>query len=177
MVSSDHDGLTSATRSPAKPRSLAKAFPVGPSPCNNNVLRKATRHLGQLFDDVMKPSGLRAAQHGLLNHIKGMNGPTMKELARALVMDLSALGHTLGPLVRDGYVTLAADERDRRAKRVTLTAAGDAKLEETKRLWRIAQSRVDTALGVEKALLLREMLAEVASEKFGDAFRGGTSLR
>jgi DNA-binding MarR family transcriptional regulator len=149
---------------------------TGANPCNNNVLRKATRALGQLFDDVIGPSGLRAAQHGLLHHIDEMQGPTIKELAQLLVMDLSALGHTLKPLARDGFIELVPDSRDRRAKRVHLTPAGKIKLAETGTLWCIAQARVETALGPEKALQMREMLALVASEDFGVAFRGARPL-
>jgi len=147
-----------------------------PGPCNNNELRKATRHLGQLFDDVIAPSGLRAAQQGLLFYAKAMARPTMKELARALVMDLSALGHTLKPLVRDGFLRLERDERDARAKRVVLTDKGERMLAETLHLWQIAQARVETALGPDKALALREMLAIVASEEFGTAFREGRRI-
>jgi DNA-binding MarR family transcriptional regulator len=144
--------------------------------CNNAVLRKATRHLGQLFDDVIEPSGLRAAQHGILNHVRMLEGPTMKALAKALVMDLSALGHTLKPLTRDGYVVLVPDEEDRRAKRVFLTTRGEAKLDETKKLWRVAQSRVETVLGARTAAQLRDLLAVVASDAFGDAFRAAKPL-
>ncbi len=150
---------------------------AGPGPCNNNELRKATRHLGQLFDEVMRPSGLRAAQHGLLFYVKSMDRPTMKELARELVMDLSALGHTLKPLERDGYLRLDTDARDARAKRVSLTLGGEAKLEETIELWRVAQARVEAALGARKAAALRAMLAEVASEDFGTAFRQDANPR
>lgn len=154
------------------------AFAAGPglTPCNNNALRKATRNLGQLFDDVIEPIGLRAAQFGILVHIDALENPTMKSLARVLVMDLSALGHTLKPLIRDGYVDLTPDAEDRRSKRVTLTDAGMRKCDEGAALWRIAQARVDKALGAEKALKLRELLAVVASEDFTAAFKSSTAL-
>ena len=161
-------------------RRIAAADPpaarVGADPCNNSALRKATRHLGQLFDDIVGPSGLRAAQHGLLYCIRAMRGPTMNELARFLVMDLSALGQTLKPLVRDGFVALDVDRRDKRAKRVRLTSGGERKLGETTELWGVAQSRFETAMGPDRARQLRDMLAVVASKDFGDAFRSQTPL-
>ncbi len=149
----------------------AAAFKKAIIYCNNSCLRKATRHIGQLFDDVIKPSGLKATQFGLLAHIKAMSAPTMKMLADALVMDLSALGHTLKPLVRDGYVELTPDEADRRSKRVRLTPLGEAKTSETAGLWQVAQRRFDEALGAEKAAHLREVLDFVASDEFNQAFR------
>ena len=41
------------------------------TPCNNAAIRQATRMLGQLYDDALAPSGLRATQHNLLNTIRG----------------------------------------------------------------------------------------------------------
>nr|WP_158807342.1 MarR family transcriptional regulator [Beijerinckia sp. L45] len=156
---------------------VAKTPSVGPAFCSNSVLRKATRRLGQLFDDVIEPSGLKATQHGLLAHIKMLNAPTIKELADNLVMDLSALGHTLKPLERDGYVALVRDERDRRAKRVTLTRIGEAKLEEMTKLWRTAQVRFEAAFGQRKAEKLRKALSLLASEDFSEAFLTATKVR
>ena len=40
--------------------------------CNNSMLRRASRMLGQLYDDELAPSGLRATQHGLLAQIHRM---------------------------------------------------------------------------------------------------------
>ena len=154
-----------------------KSPSASPPVCSNSVLRKATRRLGQLFDDIIQPSGLKATQHGLLAHIKALNAPTIKELAADLVMDLSALGHTLKPLERDGFVALVRDERDRRAKRVTLTRVGEAKLDETTKLWRTAQERFETAFGQRKAEKLRKALSLLASEDFSVAFATATKVR
>ena len=71
--------------------------------CNNAALRRAARRLGQLYDDQLTPSGLRTTQHGLLAQIEVMGSPALGELAD-MVMDASALSHTLRPLTRDGLV-------------------------------------------------------------------------
>ncbi len=155
---------------------MAKTSCPRPGACSNGVMRKATRRLGQLFDDVLEPSGLRATQFGLLCHIKQLDGPTLKQLADDMVMDLSALGHTLKPLSRDGFVELRTDERDRRAKRVTLTEAGEAKVAETEALWRIAQARFEAAFGQRKAEKLRKALALLASDEFTEAFLTSTKV-
>ena len=98
--------------------------------CNNAMLRRAARKLGQFYDDVLSPSGLKATQQGLLYQIHIGNEPAMGAIAAALVMDLSALGHTLKPLIRDGYIETFADPDDRRIKRVRLTSRGRVKLDE-----------------------------------------------
>jgi DNA-binding MarR family transcriptional regulator len=139
--------------------------------CNNAALRQATRRMGQLYDDAIAPTGLRATQHGMLTQIDFMQQPTMRELAEALVMDLSALGHTLKPLMRDGLVELTPDENDRRAKRVRLTTMGKAKFQQALQLWRVVQGRFEAAFGRERAAELRSTLNFIASDEFVAAFR------
>ncbi|WP_158812135.1 MarR family winged helix-turn-helix transcriptional regulator [Beijerinckia sp. L45] len=145
--------------------------------CGNASLRKATRRVGQLFDDAMRAGGLRATQQHLLAQVSAMQAPTMKKLASALVMDLSALGHTLQPLLRDGYVPLSVNKDDRRSKLVMITDLGRLKLESSTVLWRDAHSRFEAALGKERAEQLLEILDAVASPSFSTAFRNFEVLR
>lgn len=147
-----------------------KPSDMDPSMCNNGVLRQAARRLGQLYDDIISPSGLRATQFGLLAYVVALDQPTMARLAEALVMDLSALGHTLKPLMRDGLVETFPDEWDKRAKRVKLTASGERKVKAASALWAKAQGRFETAFGKRKAAELRKVLSFVASEDFAQAF-------
>ncbi|RWN31448.1 MarR family winged helix-turn-helix transcriptional regulator [Mesorhizobium sp.] len=135
--------------------------------CNNAVLRRATRKLGQFYDDVVAPSGLKATQQGLLYQIHIGDEPAMGAIAAALVMDLSALGHTLKPLIRDGYVETFTDPDDRRIKRVRLTPQGLIKLEEAMKLWRVAQQRFEDVVGKEQAAMLRAALDDIAALEFG----------
>lgn len=140
--------------------------------CNNSMLRRASRMLGQVYDDALAPSGLRATQFGLLAQIDIMQEPALRELAAEMVMDLSALGHTLKPLIRDGYVALVPDKKDRRVKHVTLTKAGGKKLEQTSKLWADAQRRFEKTFGDKRSADLRAVLEELSSEDFRRAFTG-----
>ena len=138
--------------------------------CNNASLRKAARRLGKLYDAVLEPSGLKATQCILLTQIYDLGNPPMANLAKSLLMDLSATRHSLGPLVRDGLVRLRVDAKDRRVKRVVLTPAGVAKFKEAMKLWRKAQDRFEQALGSARAGKLRSELRFLTSEEFEDAF-------
>jgi DNA-binding MarR family transcriptional regulator len=138
--------------------------------CNNATLRKAARRLGKLYDAVLEPSGLKATQCSLLTQIYDLGNPTMAELAKSLLIDLSAMRHSLGPLIRDGFVRLRPDKKDRRVKRVVLTTAGLTKFKEVMQLWRKAQGRFEQALGSERAAKLRSELSLVTSEEFKDVF-------
>jgi DNA-binding MarR family transcriptional regulator len=143
---------------------------VEPNLCTNSVLRRAARNMGQLYDDVLSPSGLKGTQFTLLANIVALNEPTMRELADALVMDLSALGHALQPLSRDGWVMLYVDVRDRRAKRVKLSVDGLTRFKKAMSLWREAHGRFESAYGPEKAAALRSALCLIASEDFNKLF-------
>ena len=113
---------------------------VDPNLCTNSVLRRAARNMGQLYDDVLAPSGLKGTQFTLLANIIALKEPTMRELADALVMDLSALGHALKPLSRDSWVVLYPDVHDGRAKRVKLSVDGLKKFKKAMSLWRDAHA-------------------------------------
>jgi DNA-binding MarR family transcriptional regulator len=140
--------------------------------CNNASLRKAARRLGKLYDAVLEPSGLKATQFSLLTQIYDLGNPAMAELAKSLVMDLSAMRHSLGPLIRDGLVRLRIEPKDRRVKRVVLTPAGVAKFEEAMQLWKKAQGRFEQAFGSARAAKLRSELRLLTSEDFQDAYQG-----
>lgn len=142
---------------------MMEAEQAGFSRCNNATLRRTARRLGRFYDDALAPSGLKGTQFGLLFQISVGSEPAMGAIAEALIMDLSALGHTLKPLVRDGYVETFPDKDDRRIKRVKLTPSGQAKLDEAIRLWSLAQRQFEDRIGAERAAKLRAMLDEVAA--------------
>jgi DNA-binding MarR family transcriptional regulator len=73
-------------------------------------------------------------------------------------------------VIRDGFVELVPDARDRRAKRVRLTAAGKAKQAECAALWRRAQTRFDAEFGAVESAAIRGALALISSNEFAAAF-------
>jgi DNA-binding MarR family transcriptional regulator len=134
--------------------------------CTNAALRRAARRIGQFYDDALAPAALRGTQYSLLVQVDRLGRPTMRQLADELVMDLSALGHTLKPLVRDGFVDLVPDELDRRSRRVGLTEQGAAKLKQARALWKKMQKRFDGAFGKTDATQLHATLDLIASAGF-----------
>lgn len=142
--------------------------------CTNTAVRRAARRLGQLYDDALAPSGLKATQVGLLVQIDGLTGdgdqgPTLQALADRLAIRLSALTHALRPLVRDGLVEVRHDAHDRRVKHGVLTPLGKARLQEALLLWAAVNRRVETVLGP-AAETLRGLADRIASHEFLDAY-------
>lgn len=147
------------------------------SACTNGAIRRAARRMGQIYDDAFESCGLRATQYSLLHQIVRCEGPTMRTLANELVMDLSALGHTLKPLVRDGLVVLSVDEQDRRCRRVRLTESGMSKYEEARKIWAQVREVFDDAYGAQEAVKLRAALDFIASEAFAGEVMGKINAR
>lgn len=143
--------------------------PVVASSCANGSVRRASRRLGQIYDEAFTACGLKATQYSLLSHIARSGEPKMRDLAQALVMDLSALGHTLKPLVRDGLVEVQVDETDRRSRRVLLTQAGRRKYAEARTISERVSQVFEKAFGAEETVKLRQALDFIASEGFARA--------
>jgi DNA-binding MarR family transcriptional regulator len=138
-------------------------------PCHATALRKAARKVTQLYEGAMVESGLRSTQFAILSelHDRGDNPPTLAELAESLVIERSAVGHTLRPLERDGLIALQEGE-DRRQRNIVLTAKGKAKYREGVNAWRLAQERFEEMLGRAEARNLRLMLLGLAyDDRFG----------
>jgi DNA-binding MarR family transcriptional regulator len=139
------------------------------SGCNVTALRKATRHVSQLYDEMLASSGLRATQRAILARINQAGSLTIGQLADELVLDRTALNHNLKPLQRDGLVAVNVDRNDRRSRLVQLTKRGEAKLAESRSAWKRAQDRFEAVVGSRKAAELRSTLEWIASLEFPQA--------
>ena len=94
----------------------------------------------------------------------------MRELADALVMDLSALGHALKPLSRDGWVMIYPDVHDGRAKRVKLSVDGLTKFKKAMFLWREAHRPLRERLWRRESRRPAIGICLIASEDFNKLF-------
>jgi DNA-binding MarR family transcriptional regulator len=115
-------------------------------PCLCANLRRAARVVTQIYDDALRPSGLRTPQFTLLQTLNLAPGISQKRLARLLEFDSTTLTRTLDLMRKKGWVRTETGE-DRRELRLLLTEGG---LEEYKRVmpyWQSAQRRLKSELG------------------------------
>src|SRR5258707_7012409 len=112
--------------------------PAPLSPCVCNTLRMATRVVTQLYDDVLRPSGLRVTQFSMLAAIARLGLANLRQLEEALAIDQTTLTRSLGLLERDGLTERAAHP-DRRIQAMRLTAPGRAALRTAQPQWNRAQ--------------------------------------
>jgi DNA-binding MarR family transcriptional regulator len=137
--------------------------------CNCFAVRSAARHVTQLYDQFLAPSGLRTTQYSMLSRLKRLGPLTINALAEEMVMDRTTLGRNILPLARDGLVRIEPTPSDRRAKEVRLTAAGERRLESARKGWSAAQARFETAFGAKRAADLRATLRAVTASEFAPA--------
>jgi DNA-binding MarR family transcriptional regulator len=113
-------------------------------------LRKASRTVTQLYEEIMKPSGLLPTQFTLLVVTRALGPVAISRMAEALVMDRTTLTRDLQPLEREGLLSVSPGKADQRSREVSLTSNGLKQLEQALPLWQEAQRRVRRALGVNR---------------------------
>ena len=130
------------------------------SPCVCNTLRMATRVVTQLYDDVLRPSGLRVTQFSTLAAIARLEEASLRQLEDALAIDQTTLTRSVALLERDGLTARVANP-DRRIKAMRLTARGRAAFEAARPLWRRAQDQMLRELGPKGWADARRRLADL----------------
>ena len=109
-------------------------------------LRRASRAVTRLFDEVLGPGGLRSTQFVALVAIHGEGGSPLPRLARTLGVDRSTLTRSLEPLERAGFVTIKTTPPARTAT-ARVTPAGEGAIAKCVPLWKKAQTRFETKVG------------------------------
>jgi DNA-binding MarR family transcriptional regulator len=116
------------------------------SPCVCSRLRMVSRAVTQLYDDVLRPSGLRVTQFSILGAIARLGEANLRQLEHTLAIDQTTLTRSLKLLERDRAID-RVPHPDGRIKAMTLTSKGRKALEAARPLWARAQDRVLRELG------------------------------
>jgi DNA-binding MarR family transcriptional regulator len=123
----------------------------GPSialPCLCATLRRASRTVTQLYEDALRPLGLRATQFTVLQALSLAGEVNQSLLGQILAMDSTTLTRTLDIMKRRGWILQRRGE-DRREWRICLSERGEAQLQRALPKWRNVQRRLRSQLGNE----------------------------
>jgi DNA-binding MarR family transcriptional regulator len=115
--------------------------------CVAGNLRAAARVVTREYDAALRPYGLRITQVAILAQLARLQPVTVSALAESLAGDRSAVSRDLALLARAGLVRSAVSPNDQRARQLSLTQAGQLKLEECAVAWRAAQASMRDRLG------------------------------
>src|SRR5574341_288585 len=91
--------------------------------CANANLRRATRAVTQMYDQLLSSTGLQATQFTLLVACGVAGSAPITTLAEALVMDRTTLARNLKPLETRGLVKILVGN-DRRVRMVAVSEKG-----------------------------------------------------
>jgi DNA-binding MarR family transcriptional regulator len=106
-------------------------------------VQRAARALARRFDEVFRPLDLTHGQFSLLMSLNRPESPNMGSVAALLAMDRTTLTAALKPLERRGLVKVLVDKRDKRSRRLTITAAGRMQLAKAFPLWMRTHAQID----------------------------------
>ncbi|MGE5753918.1 MAG: MarR family winged helix-turn-helix transcriptional regulator [Deltaproteobacteria bacterium] len=114
-------------------------------PCMCGSLRRASRALTQLYEQALRPLGLRATQFTVLQVLARAGEVSQGQLGRILAMNSTTLTRTLKIMIRHGWISERRGE-DRRERWLRLAGPGDLLLNRALPQWEKVQSRLHRQL-------------------------------
>ena len=116
-------------------------------------LRMLNRMAGAIYDEAMRPHGIKGTQVNILVAVAFTGRATSRELCRVLHMDASTFSRALARLKKKGWLAVS-QSGEGKILNVEITGEGLEKIEQVYPDWRKAQARVEEALGEAAAEML-----------------------
>src|SRR6266513_4891974 len=116
-------------------------------------IRLLNRVVTKLYDDALRPLGLKASQLNILIVTAKLGLARPGQVCEILQLDASTLSRNVKPLQAHGWVEVVPDE-DARAQPFRLTAQGKRLIEKAVPAWEQAQRQASELLGNEGISLL-----------------------
>jgi MarR family transcriptional regulator, transcriptional regulator for hemolysin len=107
------------------------------------VISDVARLLRTEFDRRVRRLGITRAQWLVLTRLHRRPGASHSELAEMVEVEKATAGRMIDRLVANGWVERRSEPGDKRVKRVYLTREAERV---HKRIWRVAEDTVETAL-------------------------------
>jgi DNA-binding MarR family transcriptional regulator len=124
--------------------------------------RRTSRALTQLYEEALRPTGLRVTQFTVLQTLSLAGEVTQGELGQILAMDSTTLTRTLTIMGRHGWIAKRRGD-DRREWRMRLSKAGETEFKQALPHWEKAQTRVRRQLGDELSDNLMKLTQKITN--------------
>ena len=118
--------------------------------CLSVRLRLINRMVGRIYDNALKPHGIRSTQFSVLAAVSAADTTTSQQLSRVLHMDTSTFSRTLGILKKNGWLDTEPSGQGKTLT-VRITPEGLAKIESAYPDWQKAQKATIEILGASTA--------------------------
>ena len=123
-------------------------------------LRLLNRVVTNLYDDALRPLGLKVSQLNILIVTARLGLARPAQVCDILQLDASTLSRNVKPLQANGWLEVVPDE-DARAQPFRLTPQGNRLIEKAVPAWEEAQRRATELLGSEGIALLDKAARKV----------------
>ena len=127
-------------------------------------MKKTTRKISAYYDEVLKPSGLKATQFSVLIVVAMGDASSITGISRLVDVDRTTLQRSLEILQRDGFLNVQSESKGN-VRNISITPKGKKKLESAIELWKKAQESITKELGSEKVKALLKLLGETRRAK------------
>ncbi len=115
--------------------------------CVSVRLRMINRVVTNIYDDALRPFGLKVSQMNILVAAAKMGTVRPTDLGEVLHLDTSTLSRNLDRMKARGWLEVVSDEQDGRTQPIRLTRQGRALLDKAASAWEPVQERVTELLG------------------------------
>lgn len=113
--------------------------------CHCLAARRHARAVTRLYEDALRPAGLRATQFSVLAALAQMGSSTVAPLAELLGVERTTLSRSADLLVSRGLLETVGTD-DRRQRRLRLTPAGHELLGHALPIWRAVQQSLNRSV-------------------------------
>lgn len=110
--------------------------------CHCLAARRTAREITRLYEEKLRPHGLRATQFSILAALAQTGPKPIGELADLLGLERTSLTRSASVLERDGWLE-SLESDDARLRPLRLTERGRRKLREALPAWKEAQDLVE----------------------------------
>jgi DNA-binding MarR family transcriptional regulator len=114
--------------------------------CYCTQLRRASGGVTKIYDEALRPQGLRITQFSLLRGLGRLGTATLTELSDELALDRTTMSRSVQVLIDAGWVDASVGEKDGREKILKLNDRGRKTIQDAMPLWSKAQARVEEHL-------------------------------
>jgi DNA-binding MarR family transcriptional regulator len=123
-------------------------------------LRKLNRSVTNLYDDALRPLGLRVSQLNILIVTARLGVVRPSEICDLLELDASTVSRNVERMRANGWMEVVPDE-DARAQPLRLTSNGKRLIESAFPAWKAAQAQASKLLGDQGLALLEKAIKKL----------------
>jgi DNA-binding MarR family transcriptional regulator len=128
-------------------------------------LRLVNRVITSVYDEALRPLGLKVSQMNILVVVAKLGVARPAEVCEILQMDTSTLSRNVERMRTKGWLVTVADAEDARTQPFRITTAGRKLLKRVVPAWKRAQQKATEVLGTEGVAMLGRVAGTLGLSK------------